>query len=637
MTIPKLLLLSMLACIAHPALGVEVAPWSALLSQASEKRLAQHPYWHKLLHYRNSAMGSLKSDIVSQDFFLSPGGAGDPELELEATLRAFFAPSGNDQDAHAQCRFVARYRWLRAQMDWRDAVPPSVSCKAFEAWSGHGSVTSISVMFATGYFSNPASYYGHLLLRFNTTDGMATLGLLDQTLNFGAIVPEGEPGLVYVAKGVFGGYEAAFSSVQFYRHNHSYAEEELRDMWAYDLELESEEVARIVAHSWELLHARFDYYFAKENCAYRMAELLELVVEQPLLYESLPWSAPGTVFDHLVTLEKDGRPLIRKVTRIPSRLNRFHVKYRRLTPASQAVLRNWAKGAGTFEGGGYAALGEGDKIAVVDALVDYVEFRRVLDKKDVFADKAKRALLLERLKLPSRAPSSAGELKPGDVQQELPPHFGPRPNMVRAGTVSNEVLGHGMTLNLHPAYFDRLSIDAGHIPHATLEMFDLELVAFGQSLRLRRLDVVNLEHMNISRTLLPGDGGYAWRIRFGLQSHDLSCTGCLVGKVAGGLGKAVALPGNAVAFIMATGDLQTPHAGSGNAGAAGAVGVMIAPAAIWKTSVELGGHVFLNGTRARTSILKWQNRLGGDRDWDVRLDYERDAASQWRLVYSAYW
>ena len=637
MTFLKFILLSMLVCIAPAASGAENSPWSALLEQAAGKRLAQHPYWHKLLHYRHSAMGKLKSDIVSRDFFLSRDGAEDPERELEATLQALFAPIGSDQNTHAQCRFVARYRWLRTQLDWHGASPPVVSCPAFDAWSGHGSVTSISVIFATGYFSNPASYYGHLLLRFNTGDGVANLGLLDQTLNFGAIVPEGEPGLVYVAKGIFGGYEAAFSSVQFYRHNHSYAEEELRDMWAYELELAPEEVARIVAHGWELLHARFDYYFANENCAYRMSELLGLVVEQPLRYESLPWSAPGTVFDRLVELEKDGRPLVRKVTRIPSRLNRFHAQYRRLEAVPQTVLRDWANGAGSFDGGGYAALGEADKIAVVDALVDYVEFRRVQEKDEVFADKAKRALLLERLKLLSRAPSSEGGGEVGSVQQEMPPHLGPRPNMVRVGTVSNQVLGHGMTLNLRPAYFDRLSIDAGHLPHATLEMFDLELAAFGPSVRLRRLDVVNLEHMNISETPLPGDGGYAWRVRFGLQSNDLSCAGGLVGKVAGGLGKAAVLSGSAVAYIMATGDLQTPHAGSGNAGAAGIVGMMVAPAAAWKTSVEFGRHAFLNGARAKRSTLKWQNRLGGDRDWDVRLDFERDVASQWRLAFSAYW
>lgn len=633
---PRLLsLFFVLGCLIQPvAWAEEEAAYLRLSQQAHALQLAQDPYWHKLLHYRAAPLsGQVRSDIVSPEFFLSPAGMQDPAAEFDATLRAMLAPPGVDPDAHAQCRFVARYQWLRERLDGQGIALQEVRCPRYEAWSAHGGITSLSVIFATGYFSNPASYYGHLLLRFDSGDRQADAGLLDQTLNFGAIVPEGEPGLLYVAKGIFGGYEAAFSSVQFYRHNHSYAEDELRDMWAYQLELTPDEVRRIAAHGWELLHARFDYYFAKENCAYRMAELLGLVVDDPLLYSDLPWSAPGTVFDRLMEVQRDGRPLVRQVSLIPSRLHRFHARYRQLDEVQRLVLQDWVDHPGTFEMPAYAALDAGGRTGVVDALLEYAEFRRVRDAADPFAAQARRALLLERMRLPPRMARAA----PQSGADSAPPHVGPRPNLVRFGVLDNRTLGQGVSLELRPAYFDRLSLDDGRIAHATLSMFDAELVRFGSTLRLRRLDVVALEHMNLSETPLPGDGGVAWRLRFGLDSHDLACLDCLVGQVTGGLGRAMSLAGGSVAYVMADAFTQTPYAGSGNLGVAFNAGMIVAPAPAWKSSLEIGQRRYLDGACGHLPTVRWENRFGDSRDFDVRLNYEKRNAAQWQLAASWYW
>lgn len=633
MTLFRLILLAWLGCCTQIAWGAEEAAPDRLWQQAADMDLSRHAYWQKLLHYRQSTFSdAVASDVVAKDFFLSPSGDHDSQQELRATLYAFFTPVGADPDQHAQCRFVARYQWLREMLDWRGVEPPAVVCPGFGRWSAQGHVSSVSVIFASGYFSNPASYYGHLLLRFNTEHGANTFGLLDQTLNFGAIVPEGEPGLVYVAKGIFGGYEATFSSVQFYRHNHNYAEDELRDMWAYELSLSREDVARLVAHGWELLQARFDYYFANQNCAFRMSEFLGLVVDEPMLFESLPWSAPGSVFDHLVEIMQDDQPLVRKVTLIPSRLKRFHTQYRRLDDRQRELLQAWVDNPDTFFSAGYAGLEEVEKASVIDALVDYVEFRRARKPADEFVTSSKRNLLLERLKLPPRTQRDDSAVVP-----QMPPHAGPRPNMVRVGMLSNDRLGQGVSLILRPAYFDRMSLDEGRIPHATLSMFEIELARFEQQLHLRRLDIVNLEHMNIAETPLPMDGGLAWRIKMGLQDHNLACADCLVGKMNGGLGKAVLLGEHGLGFVMLDGDLQTTHADSGTVGAGATLGAVATPFPYWKTSVELRRHVFLNGGRAWVLTTKWLNRFGSDRDWDVRLNFERNVASQWQMEYSAYW
>ncbi|MEW5903989.1 MAG: DUF4105 domain-containing protein [Pseudomonadota bacterium] len=631
----SLSLLFVLCCLTLPAAWAdELADYARLSQHAHALQLAQAPYWHKLLHYRAATLaGPVRSDIVSPEFFLSPAGMQDPEAELEATLRAMLAPPGADPDAHAQCRFVARYQWLRERLDRQGIALQEVRCPRYEAWFAHGGITSLSVIFATGYFSNPASYYGHLLLRFDSAQRPTEGGLLDQTLNFGAIVPEGEPGLLYVAKGIFGGYQAAFSSVQFYRHNHSYAEDELRDMWAYQLDLTPDEVRRIAAHGWELLHVRFDYYFAKENCAYRMAQLLNLVVDEPLLYQDLPWSAPGTVFDRLMAVQRDGRPLVRQVSLIPSRLHRFHARYRQLDAMQRLALQAWVAQPDTFGMPAYAALDADGRTAVVDALLEYAEFRRVRDASDPFAAPARHALLLERMRLPPRTSAHFPLFDDGSA----PPHVGPRPNLVRFSVLDNRTLGQGVALELRPAYFDRLSLDAGRIAHATLSMFDAELVRFGPTLRLRRLDVVDMEHMNLSETPLPGDGGMAWRLRFGLDSHDLACLDCLVGQVTGGLGRAVSLAPGSVAYVMADVFTQTPYAGAGNLGVAFNAGMIVTPAQVWKSSLEIGQRRYLGGACGHLPTVRWQNRFGDSRDFDVRLNYEKRNAAQWQLAASWYW
>src|SRR5437870_6386966 len=60
---------------------------------------------------------------------------------------------------------------------------------------------------ATTGAAGPASSFGHSLLRLNTEDGSASDGLVDLGVNFGALVPDGESTLVYVVKGLSGGYQ----------------------------------------------------------------------------------------------------------------------------------------------------------------------------------------------------------------------------------------------------------------------------------------------------------------------------------------------------------------------------------------------------------------------------------------------
>jgi hypothetical protein len=58
------------------------------------------------------------------------------------------------------------------------------------------------------------------------------------------------------------------------------------------------------------------YYFLKKNCAYRIAELLELVTGETLKPHYQPWYLPISTFQKLTDIEQSR--YIKKITFLPS-------------------------------------------------------------------------------------------------------------------------------------------------------------------------------------------------------------------------------------------------------------------------------------------------------------------------------
>ena len=108
--------------ISEPASPNETAIFLSLWEQAWERELPRHPYWLKLLHFysigESVGQWSFKSDIMSPSFFLSPLGKTNPAEELKSTLKALLGPVGDNPDQHARCKVIARFEWLRSQLDF---------------------------------------------------------------------------------------------------------------------------------------------------------------------------------------------------------------------------------------------------------------------------------------------------------------------------------------------------------------------------------------------------------------------------------------------------------------------------------------------------------------------------------------
>ena len=210
--------------------AAQASPATEVLKEAEQRNLARHPTWLNLLHYE---AGGNQSVVLTDEFFLSPDGRRDPRAELTATIQAYFSPWDGNADEHARCRFPARYFWLSNQLILPGYTLRESRCQHLEDWALFDSVKSVSFLLVSGYFGNPASTFGHALLKLNTDAPDDQLGFFDLTLYYGALVPEHENTLLYMVHGLFGGYEAGFSDRYFYTQDLVYTRTEFRDMWEY--------------------------------------------------------------------------------------------------------------------------------------------------------------------------------------------------------------------------------------------------------------------------------------------------------------------------------------------------------------------------------------------------------------------
>ncbi len=135
-----------------------------------------------------------------------------------------------------------------------------VECPQYRRFAKDGKIASLSLVFATGYLGNPASYYGHLLLKINDHEENRN-ALEDLAVNYGAKIPDNENMLVYMSKGLIGEYRSTFSPKTFYFYQHKYNDEEMRDLWEYEIKLDESGYELVVAHLWELLGVEHKYYF----------------------------------------------------------------------------------------------------------------------------------------------------------------------------------------------------------------------------------------------------------------------------------------------------------------------------------------------------------------------------------------
>jgi hypothetical protein len=501
-------------------------------------QLSKDPQWHFLLAYGLTDKDK-KSSITNSSFFLSNTGNIDPREELIATLIAF-AQNTNQPDLHAQCRFPARYIWLNHHLDFQKLGISPLVCPKFKEFSQNNHAESISIIFATGYLGNPASYYGHLLLKINNSTDTTMTDLENTAINFGANVPANENMLKYIVKGIFGGYDSSFTQQQYFYHTHNYGESELRDLWEYELDIDTDNLSFLIAHLWEVMSADYTYYFFNRNCAYRLGELLQAVSENNLVDTWRPWEAPQAIMQRLSNSSLNGKPLVKRIRYLPSRQSRLYQRYKKLSSSEREAVHKIVHSPNLLNSKILNSLDISQQYQVVDTLLDYYQFIR--KEKEGQKDKNNekyRDVLSKRYELPPNIGMQ-------NFASSNEPHLGRKPSYLNLGVASSISQGESLNLWLRPAYYDSLDGGYGHIKNAALSMGELNLTINANESYIRSINLVKIESVRRNYTNLPGDRHSSWYLTVGAEQQWLTCTDCLATNVKSGYGYASSILNDSV-------------------------------------------------------------------------------------------
>lgn len=447
-----------------------------LLTAARNRQLWDEAVWLRLLHYEPRMLfpWSVRSVADDPSFFKDERGATDPRAELEATLKAFFEPQPpydkeNDINPHAQCRFAARLHWLVQQLDIDRERLPQISCPRLDEWLDSLQPKSIALVFPSSYVNNPASAFGHTLLRVDGL-GQGDNNLLSYSISYAANTGD-DGGLIFMIKGVVGGYPGVFSVSPYYKKINEYNDLEDRDVWEYDLDFSPEEILQILRHVWELRYTYFDYYFFDENCSYHLLSLFEVVrPELRLTNEFRAYKFSGWVIPpDTVRVVTDRPGLLKGVAYRPALSTQLKAWDAVAQADEKELAKSVAENEVALEDSGVEGWSAQRRAMFYELTFDYLNYRRVAVENEEFSSAGLgRQLLIARSKL------GQPRVKPAPQQPDVRPDTGHRSRRasVRGGYDDDNWF---YELQIRPAFHDLLDPRGGYSSGAEIDFFDLVL------------------------------------------------------------------------------------------------------------------------------------------------------------------
>jgi hypothetical protein len=399
-----------------PVLSSERTGLDVLITKARQENLARDPYWRRLLHYSRNLLGIYQSEIDDPSFFLSKVGRRDPGAELEATLRAFFDPPPTDPNAQPpQCRFPARWAWLKERLALDGKNPPEMSCPRFEQWRAKLDTESLTMVFAFAYMNNPASMYGHTFVRLNAKGRTSREPLLDYIVNFAADL-EGDNGFLFAMKGLLGGYHGRFSTFPYYMKVQEYNNLESRDLWEYDLRFSAHSVERFIRHLWEMGNVRMPYFFFNKNCSYYLLPVMDVMepsekdLSRQFLMKAIPIDTVRAV------IRRPG--VLQGVFRRPSHASLMIERRRRLSPDEIRLAERVAKDPAAVARKDLSAFPPERQAMLLDSAYDLFRYRVGFKRdqpKEVQEIERQLLLLRNQVSLSQSKPSASLGVIPADA------------------------------------------------------------------------------------------------------------------------------------------------------------------------------------------------------------------------------
>lgn len=487
-----------------------LAPLQSFSDEFSKKakNISEMQQWQHLLHYRSHSLLDFKeSENDSRHFFISPVGKEDLYAELRAEIPLFAMYNQPDGES-LQCRFPARYQWLKQfYPNWQDQ-----SCSELQTWKEEIGADKLTLIFPASYLNSPSSMYGHSLIRLDREDDSKSK-LLSYSVNFAANADPTDNELVFSYKGLAGGYPGVVSILPYYAKVNEYSHLEHRDVWEYQLNLTKQEVDQFVNHIWETKETEFDYFFFDENCSYRLLALLDASSERIDVADDFSLKAmPIDTIRSLIDSDKVGDVEYR-----PSSGVMLNQQQSQLTDIQKEWAVKIVEDTAFISNQQFLQLSDFERAQVLEVSISYLRYL-VVKKKQRSPKNRKKSLVL----LSARSKIPVQDIFKPIVEPGVRDDQG---HLTHRATVE---LGRQngddfVDLQMRIAYHELMDLPDGFIRGGQIEMGALTLRGIDNSLQLQRFKIINI--------LSLGARDYfqqpiSWRVstgfdRFILEDSDL--------------------------------------------------------------------------------------------------------------------
>ena len=462
------------------------------LVKAEKLKLYDLKKWNRLLHYKNSI-----SILSGGDFFLSKNGSFDKKSELFETIKAFYIPNNQPETEiyqHPLCKYPARFDFLNKYLHFTNL--PKVDCKRYNDFIHRIRPESLTLIFPTSYINNPASMFGHTLLRIDQEDSYQKKTFINSVVvNFGADTKGETNGIIYAFRGIFGLYDGFFSVFPYFKMTNMYNNSENRDIWEYKLTYTKEESIFYTKHIWELLNAKSSYYFFKENCAYQILESLNILRNDIDLNESFVfYTAP------ISTIK-----ILRKNNLIETETYR---------PSLQKKIEEESKYISDDDIKKIKLLLKKNKKVIFDSNYSYkvaynfLEYNKIKDNINLYEYRQKSFFLLQKISL--------FDIKDKTIKQPDLPEMGHNIGKygISYGVFDNEEY---LQLSFKPVYHELIDSLIGYDYSSEINFFNTELRYFTQKkkIELEKIDFIKIKSLPVYTKLFHPT---SFTVLFGLNN-----------------------------------------------------------------------------------------------------------------------
>lgn len=471
-----------------------------------------------------------ESEIDDPRFFFAKDGKTNTKAELNETIHALFNETTFDDNSTA-CRFPARKAWLEQELQITNL--PHVECTEYNKILERLDPKSATLVFPSAHINSPASMFGHTFLRINSGYDSK---LLSYAINYAADAnPDKENGVIFAIKGLIGGYYGMYSLLPYYEKLKEYRDTEKRDIWEYDLDLNQEEVLKMVRHIWELNGTHSYYYFFTENCSYNMLWLIEIARPSIHLREYFNYQVIPLETVHAAKLENiltDGNFRASKRTILLKYETLIDEEYIKIP--SKLINSNITINSVLDD----TTINSQQKMYILEAAVEFLEYS--FAKNEMSKDE-----FLELFHNISKARASLGEGK--KLHIATPPNPIQSHRGVRAtsgfGFRENEAIGF---LGIRPAYHNLKDSNYGFLRGTQIEFMNLELSYTDDELHVEDATILSIASIAQRSEFFDS---LSWRTKFGWDRNYLDNGSNFIATVGIGLSW-----GNELGYVYAMTD-----------------------------------------------------------------------------------